>query len=238
MIPVRELLQDIDLKLNKVGTTQNQYIPDEDKISFLNDAIINLIKTKFSENNIYKSGLDSFAKRYDDLQSIIETKELELKKGGFNNIYYANIDLPDYKYMFYIPESGYILANKDTCKDRVLTVNLVKHSDVTTVKDNNNTKPSFEYQETIGTITNNKFEVYTDGSFIPSKLYIQYIKYPQKVDIIGYEHLNGSPSINSDSELPYYLKEEIVNIAVRNLAMSIDNQNIVQNTTQRIQNDE
>ena len=72
MIDVQELLYDIDLKLNKVATNEHQNIPLEDKLIALNDAQINLIKTKFSENNVYKAGLDAFQKRYNDLEMLIE----------------------------------------------------------------------------------------------------------------------------------------------------------------------
>lgn len=232
MIPIREFLQDIDLKLNKVGTNDHQSVPPEDKIRFINDAIINLIKQKLSENNIFRSGIDSNTKRYDDLQTLVVGQKLLLKQST-NTIYSANLVEP---YMFYI--GGFIIADKDSCSNRVIVVRLTKHADVNMVIINNNTKPSFEYQETIGTISENIINIYTDGSFKPNEIHIEYIKYPKKVDVAGYEHLYGETSTNVDSDLPYYLKEEIVDIAVRNIAMSIDNQNIVQNTTQKLQNEE
>ena len=58
MIDVKELLYDIDLKLNKIGSNEHQGIELENKIIALNDAHINLIKLKFSENNVYKLGIE------------------------------------------------------------------------------------------------------------------------------------------------------------------------------------
>jgi hypothetical protein len=240
MIDVKELLYDIDLKLNKIGSNEHQNIELENKIIALNDAQINLIKTKFSENNIYKSGLDSFQKRYNDLEILIEKdKHLTLieDKSPLKS-WSADLGSLSPKYMLGVPGSEYILANKGECKNNPLVINLIRHGDINRVLANSNTTPSFEYQEIPGTISGHKWQIYTDGTFKPTKLYLWYIRYPKKVDFEGYYHFDGSPSQIIDSELPYYLKEEIVNIAVRNLALSTENQNAVQASQIRINTDE
>lgn len=230
MIDVKELLYDIDLKLNKIGSNEHQNIELENKIIAVNDAHINLIKNKFSENNIYKLGLDGFQKRYNDLESLIEKDQFLTFKTDNSPLksWSANLDLLDPQYMLGIPGSEYVLADKQDCKDRVLVISQVRHGDINVVLNNTNTNPSFEYQEVPGTITGHKWQVYTDGSFIPTKLHLWYIRYPKKVDFEGYVHLDGKNSTTVNSELPYYLKEEIVDIAVRNLALSTENQNAVQ----------
>lgn len=240
MISVMELLYDIDLKLNKIGSNEHQGIELENKIIALNDAQINLIKTKFSENNIYKSGLDSFQKRYNDLESVIEkTKYLTLTEDNTPlKSWSADLSALDPKYMLGIPGSEYIVADKEDCKDRVLVIEQIRHGDINVVLNNTNTCPSFEYQALPGTITGHKWQVYTDGTFTPKKLYLWYVKYPVKVDFEGYDHFDGSPSKTVDSELPYYLKEELVDIAVRNLALSTENQNAVQASQLKMQTNE
>lgn len=240
MIPVTELLYDIDLKLNKVGSNEHQNIGLEDKLIALNDAQVNLIKTKFSENNIYKAGLDSFQKRYNDLESLIEKdKFLPLTSNGDPlKSYSANLDLLKPQYMLGIPGSEYILADKGDCKNNPLVINQVRHGDINVTLKNTNTAPSFEYQEVPGTITGHKWQVFTDGTFTPKRLHLSYIRYPKKVDYEGYIHLDGKASTVSDSELPYYLKEELVDIAVRSLALSTENQNAVQASQIKIQTNE
>jgi hypothetical protein len=239
MIPIKELLYDIDLKLNKIGSNEHQNIELENKIIALNDARINIVKTKFSENNIYKAGLDSFMKRYNDLEILIE-RDQHLNLEEDNNplkSWSADLELLDPKYMLGIPGSEYILANKGTCKDNPLVVNLVRH-DINSTLKNTNTAPSFEYQEVPGVISSHKWQIFTDGSFTPTKLYLWYIRYPNKVDFEGYNHLDGKASVVIDCELPYYLKEEIVDVAVRSLAFSTENQSAVQASQIKIQNNE
>jgi len=230
MIDVKELLYDIDLKLNKIGSNEHQNIELENKIIALNDAHTNLIKIKFSENNVYKSGLDSFQKRYNDLESLIE-KDKFLPLSNDNSplkSWSANLDLLKPEYMLGIPGSEYILADKGGCKNNPLVINQVRHGDINVTLKNTNTAPSFEYQEVPGTITGHRWQIFTDGTFTPTRIYLWYVRYPKKVDFTGYIHLNGAASTVVNSELPYYLKEEIVDIAVRSLALSTENQNAVQ----------
>jgi hypothetical protein len=236
MIDIKELLYDIDLKLNKIGSNEHQNIELENKIIALNDARINLIKTKFGENNIYRLGLDSFQKRYNDLEVlIVKDKYLPLVDDNTPlKSWSANLDLLKPEYMLGVPGSEYILADKGSCKNNPLVINQVRHGDINLVLKNTNSSPSFEYQEVPGTISGHRFQIYTDGSFKPTKLYMWYLRYPNKVDFEGYIHLNGTPSTTVNCELPYYLKEEIVDLAVKNLALSTENQGAVQASQLRI----
>lgn len=240
MIDVKELLYDIDLKLNKIGSNEHQNIELENKVIALNDAQINIIKTKFTENNVYKSGLDSFQKRYNDLEELIEKDKILslIDDNSPLNIWSADLDLLDPKYMLGIPGSEYILADKADCKDRVLVSHLAKHGDIHRMLTNENFRPSFEYQEVLGTISGHKYQIFTDGTFTPKKLYLWYVRYPKKVDFEGYFHFDGTPSSTVDSELPYYLKEEIVDVAVRALALSTENQSAVQASQLKITTNE
>lgn len=230
MIDVKELLYDIDLKLNKIGSNEHQGIELENKIIALNDAQINIIKTKFTENNVYKAGLDAFQKRYNDLESLIEKDKFLPLTEDKNPLksWSANLDLLKPAYMLGIPGSEYIVADKGNCKNNPLVIIQVRHGDINLALKNTNTAPSFEYQGVPGTITGHRWQIYTDGTFKPTKIYLWYVRYPQKVDFDGYIHLDGKASTTINSELPYYLKEEIVDIAVRNLALSTENQSAVQ----------
>lgn len=112
--------------------------------------------------------------------------------------------------MMYI--DSFITADKEDCKGRVLYVNLVKHGDVTTLLRNNHYAPSFEYQETLATISSGKLEVYSDGTFSPKEAQVTYLRYPKLVDYEGYKKLDGSDSVTQDSELPAYLEDELVDL--------------------------
>ena len=243
MIPVDSLLYKIDQKLNKLSTNEHQQIQLEDKILALNEAQIKLIKQKVDGlSTVSGMGLDSFKKRYEDLQSLIITYNsqplnLSIKNAELNQ-WFANIHLLSPKYMFYI--DSYVLADKGRCKDRKIWINrdLAKHGDLQFILNNTHYKPSFEYQETFNFLSSDEISIFTDGTFTPTKIYISYMRYPQYINKQGYIMLDGEPSYDQDCELELYLEDELLDLTVQNLAMYTENQSAVQNSIYRIQTNE
>lgn len=243
MIPVDSLLYKIDQKLNKLSTNEHQQIQLEDKILALNEAQIKLIKQKVDGFSVVSGmGLDSFKKRYEDLQRLVinyneNGLNLELKNPTINQ-WYTKLDQITPKYMFYI--DSYILADKGECKNRVIWINrdLAKHGDLSLLLNNTHYKPSFEYQETFNFLSSDEISIFTDGTFTPSKIYISYMRYPIYIDKTGYVKFDGTDSTDVDCELEAYLEDELVDLTVQNLAMYTENQSAVQSSVYRIQTNE
>lgn len=242
MIPILTLSYELDQRLNKLSTFNHQVIQLEDKVIALNNAQIKLLKNKISGNNVYSLGLDAFKKRYQDLQFLIENAEdhsfkpTEKDKNLHKWVFDTHSLTPHF--MFYI--DSYLLATKGECKNRVIYVNseLVKHADINLLLTNTNYTPSFEYQETFADISSDEIHYYTDGTWTINKGFVSYIRYPKDMDIAGYEHFDGAASTNVDCEFEDYLKNEILDYAVEELAMFTENQQAVQNTQNRIKNNE
>lgn len=242
MIRVDSLLYKIDQKLNKLSTNDHQQIPLEDKILALNEAQIKLIKRKVSGTATTSGlGLDAFRKRYEDLQVLVVdySKPLDLELSDKNlNQYNADLTKLSPKYLFYI--DSYVLADKGRCKDRKIWVNkdLAKHSDISLLLNNENYKPSFEYQETFNTIADNKLAIYTDGTFTPKQIFVSYLRYPQYINKSGYVDLEGNETADQDCELADYLEDELVDLTVQDLAEYTENASAVQSAQFRIQTSE
>jgi len=243
MIPVDSLLYKIDQRLNKLSTNEHQQIQLEDKILALNEAQIKLVKQKVDGFSVVSGlGLDSFKKRYEDLQSLIvgynnQPLDLAIKNPQLNQ-WYTSLEILDPKYMFYI--DSYVLADKGKCKDRQIWINrdLSKHGDTSLLLNNVHYKPSFEYQETFNYVSSDEISVFTDGTFTPTKLYLAYMRYPVYIDKSGYIKFDGTPSIDQDCELETYLEDELLDLTVQNLAMYTENQFAVQSSQVRIQTNE
>lgn len=243
MIPVDSLLYKIDQKLNKLSTNEHQQIQLEDKILALNEAQIKLIKQKVDgQNTVSGLGLDAFKKRYEDLQSLVVTYnhqplDLTLKNPELNQ-WAAKLHQLTPKYMFYI--DSYVIADKGLCKDRKIWINrdLAKHGDLQFCLTNTHYKPSFEYQETFNSLSSDEISVFTDGTFIPKKVYISYMRYPVYINKTGYVMLDGQNSYDADCELETYLEDELLDLTVQNLAMYTENASAVQSAQFRIQTNE
>jgi hypothetical protein len=143
MISVDSLLYKIDQRLNKLSTNEHQQIQLEDKILALNEAQIKLIKQKVDGFSVpSRLGMDSFKKRYEDLQNlIVEYNNQPLTLNETNpaiNQWDADTTVLDPEYLFYV--DSYIVADKGKCKDRILWINedLSKHGDLSILLNNDN----------------------------------------------------------------------------------------------------
>lgn len=238
-ISVDELLYEtFTLKLEKDTRFNYSSIPLENRIMFLRAAESKLIKKYYGENNIFKLGFEGFKKRIDDLQVlVVPSKKILLKKEIISKYHKYTADLSTVSdYMFYI--TSYITATKGTCTNRIVNNLLTERSDVTTLIKSEFNSPSFEWQEQLVTLSNNKVEIYTDGTYNPEYLYLDYLKYPPKIDKEGYVDFNGNISKNQDSLLPEYLKNDLIDITCELVSMSQENQIQTQFSQQRINNNE
>lgn len=242
MIAVESLLYNIDQKLNKVAALEHQIIPVENKVLALNEAQLKLVKTKVDGNNPLGLGLDAFKKRYEDIEILIERAidhPLDITLTDPNlNLWISDLTLLDPDYMFYI--DAYLIADKRTCKNKIIYINrdLTRHSDTVTLLSNSNYIPSFEYEETFCTISGMKLETFTDGTFEFKKVYVSYLRYPVEIDFPGYIKFDGSASVRADCELQAYLEDELVSLAVEELAMDTENVPAVQFSQARIKSDD
>jgi len=242
MIPVRSLVYEMRMRLNKKVSNEYQDIPDMDLMVALNEAQNKLIKKKLGQNNNYSLGLDSFKKRYEDLQSlVVPFEQISVTKTQELFTSYSS-DITKLQYDYFVPLNMYATCTKGKCKNRVIYIGrIVRHADLTTLLNNSNFTPSFAYQETLAVISGNNVIVYAndpDGDFIVNNLYISYLRYPQKIDIAGYFDLQGNPSVDSDCELVDYLKDELLDIATRELAMDTENTPVIQYSEIRNKNNE
>lgn len=223
MMSVEELIYEFKLTLNKINRQDNVDIPIEDIIVYLNKAQVSWIKTKLNPNNVYKVGYDSIRKRIDDLQ-ILKESNVPLSPVKTNDLFHVGFDCPledAANYMFYI--SSYAVAKSGDCSQPI-SVDLIRHGELTTKYLDNNYSPSFKWRTTIATLGNDNLTVYTDSTFQIQKVFLTYLRYPLNIDVEGYVKFDGSNSKNQDSELPEYAKSDIIDLAVKFAAQSTDNQ--------------
>jgi hypothetical protein len=243
MITVDSLLYKIDQRLNKLSTNEHQQIPLEDKILALNEAQLILIKQKvsgFSTSN--GMGMDAFKKRYEDLQGLVEDYKdhpLTLQETD-EQLHQWSSDLSTISpsYLFYL--DSYVIADKGRCKNRIIWINkdLLKHGDLQFLLNNIHYKPSFEYQETFNSVSSSEISIFTDETFIPTKLHLMYLRYPDYIDKKGYVKFDGSDSINTNCELPLYMEDELLDLTILNLGFGTENLSAVQSAQMRIQTNE
>jgi hypothetical protein len=223
MIPVDELIYEFKLNLNKMDRQDNVQVPLEDILVFLNQAQISWIKSKVGENNIFRDGYEGTRKRIDDLQ-VLKVNDASLTLQKTTDVLYKGYKadlktIPDY--MMYV--MSHVGARKEDCKAG-LTVDLIRQNDLSSLYLDANFSPSYEWRTTLATIGQDNIIVYTDDTFEIENLYLTYLRYPMPIDSEGYIKIDGLDSSKQDCELPYYAKPDILNLATKFAAQSVDNQ--------------
>lgn len=233
MISSEHLSKRIDEYLNKAGTNDNFKISLPTKVRAINSAQLTLVKRKIGMNNVYKMGFESFRKRYDDLDFLIKDN-VELPIYEKNGLLFSDT-APLEDYMFYI--KSYCLADKGNCKNRRIRNYLVKRTDFENYIKSDTHRPSFEWQEQLVIFGPDKIEIYKGEDYTLNKLYLDYIRQPQEVDIRGYKK-GGVDSQTIDCEFPAHLEDELLDIIVEQLAMTITDNAQVQYSQSRQQRNE
>jgi hypothetical protein len=234
MIPILNILVGIDDRLNKNSNLEQQSIPVETKITVANQMQDKLILKKLGLNNNYQLGLDAFKKRYEDLQVLVVNYEKQLVTKTPEDLFNSySMSVTNLTNSFLMPIDLYVTSTKGKCENRILNIiDIIKHGDVQTKLNSPHFVPSFNYQESLASISSNNIYIYPDkeNSFVINSLYITYLRYPIQMDYTGYIHLNGTPSTTVDCELDAYLENELLDLIVEQLAKNTANQEVVQNS--------
>ncbi len=180
--------------------------------------------------NQQNNGEGSSKVNYDDLQKLIKTQTLSGVKytDKWTSLPY-NAD-----YMNYI--SMDVMAKNDCCPDRGMIVYIVDKADLSIVLRDSNTKPSFDWGETVATISNNIIDIYTNNDFEVTSAKLTYYRYPVPVQFQNCPDITtGLPTGNVPCEFKDDVAEILVDSAVAILASDIESFNQMRRATDSVQ---
>ena len=234
MITSLDVALKIRQRLNKEDTQDDENLPIYVMVEAYNKGQLNIVNRLSNKNNIYKTGLESTTNRVDDLQVLINS-EPKVLSGNDKFEYFLTESLPK-DYLRYI--RSYCSAKNEKCNYKNLKVYLQEESNLNTLLDNDFINPSFDWDETIGTIVENKLKVFTQNKFKINKVYLTYLRKPRNIDIVGYIKQDGTSSTTIDPELPDDIVEMSIDEACRILSGDMQNQFSNQIAQQNLQNTE
>lgn len=122
-----------------------------------------------------------------------------------NNHALIENDNKDVYTSFSIPNNYFNFSNlrvnskRGNCKNRKMLAFEIKSENREELMNDEFNKPSFEYSETFYYFSNDSILIYKDDFEIQDAI-LSYYRYPNKVDIDGYLHLDGSVSTSIDPE--------------------------------------
>jgi hypothetical protein len=208
---IQELVYDFQNKGDKLDAQFFKNIRLPQIIRCLNEAQLTIVKRKYGIQNPLQKGFQAIQKRTDELQ-ILEQYGKELKAKKEKEGLYTSSILDASKY--FLLTRLQVGAKKECCS-AILNGVSVQTDDMNVIMMDETTKPNFEWRRCPFRIASNKILVYGEG-FEIEKIIIDYLRYPEQMDMVGYEHFDGTQSSNKNCELPEFIQGNIVDEAVKN----------------------
>lgn len=190
-----ELYQKFHLLLNSNHLFQNVNVEIPHFVSLFNRE-----KDRWLAQSIKEFGDND---RIFDLQShYIPSEELIEYSTKDDRIFYS---LPD-KYFAYV--SSYSLCEKEGKKGRVINYFTKPKDEIEYFSDEFNS-PSFEFEESICNIANDKLIIFYKDYKI-NKTFLSYYKEVGKIDIAGYKKITGEFSVDIQPDIADFYLEQIL----------------------------
>jgi hypothetical protein len=207
----REIYKRFLLKINKNDSNDGIAILPSHFILLFNTEAVRWLGEKLKGDTI---GLDQ-------LDTMLEPNvELKLVK-KYDDSY--EFQLPD---NFYRHASSFSIVNRGNCKGVKIFNFDKKAPGLTSILADDFNSPQFDFEETPFIITHNKMKIFYDD-FEIKKVFSTYYRVPTLIDIAGYEHLDGTPSTDIDSDLvPDSIDEVLNRVAVEVNRQYQDNESV------------
>jgi hypothetical protein len=261
---IEEQHYDFKIKKDKVDSLQKRNFNPAQIDWLLNEAIWVWLKTNYGLSNKFQTGFEGTEHRIQDLKNLhIKSPNPQpavvpalMVTGEYE------LDLKDLEYEHLFSTRVRAKITKDNCT-KVVGVTVTQTDDLNETLYDPFNKPSFSYNriigvygratDTTGTIINpyglGSLYLYTDGTFTIDEVYIDYIKYPNRVWIGSYDLTSDLRPKNANNTYIYqtsvdnpvhcdinsHAHNEIVDIAVNLAAMMVEDPNMVQLSALKIQ---
>mgnify|MGYP000513000401 CR=1 FL=1 len=182
---VNDIYFTVQDRINKHNTGSNQNISERQFVGAFNMALYFWFdqRVKVEEGNkILATELQSF---------IVNLKQVP----SYNEDYYFILLPEDYYYYKRVK----VRATKESCGEQDLTVRIVEESNIDTYLQSDLDKPSFKWQDTVGSIASNEVHVYHGDDFKVTNINLVYYKKPTEIAMEAVSGVNTTTTLEGSS---------------------------------------
>lgn len=217
----------IKLRLNKLDSEDYDNIECWIKREAVNKAQLEWVRRQIHGINESKEGDEESSIRVDDLQKLLQSKDLSINNKG---VYFESENIPkDYGWF----KSVRVEGSKDGCIDVISDLHHIEEANVNTWLNDWSKQPSFDFRQTFYTLSNNKIKVYTNNDFRVEKLILIYYRLPKEFDIDGCDWYDDRISSDIGLEFKDDVCELIIDEASYILAGDLEHTSAYQTTYKR-----
>lgn len=144
---------------------------------------------------------------------------------------YIEYLLPDDYFQIY---GSYSLVDRGPCTKIRIANFEKKPANLVPILSDEDSKPSFDYQEAPFVLANNNVRIYFDSDYTIGESFLNYYRIPRKIDMEGYVGFDGIPSTNIDPELDDFNSIQILARVAAEVDREIHNSEGIQYDKDRI----
>lgn len=234
---VKELHYAIDLGMDRFGTLSKENLSKKEKDWLLNEAQMIFLKRRTHSRNNRMEGFEASSKRIDDLSTLVIKNNLQpgLSPTLDSGVYM--VDLADLEYTYYQLLDVYASVVVSTDCTKTVPLRFVQHDDIRTVLRDpfyNGSLDSIPYNMGRSLSGDSSALFIYPNQLVISKVFPEYIKYPQRVNYGGYVYLDGNTYPETTLEFPEHTHLEIVDIACQIAALAIESPEYIQLKSQKV----
>lgn len=243
---IQEMHFDFKIKIDKIDSLVKRNFNAAQIDWLINEAQSRWVKQHYGLTNPKREGFESTQHRTQDLKSLhIKSPERQLgltpSQITQNKIYYIDLQDLEFKHLFTTRVS--VTCTKNGCA-KTFGLNTVQTDDLNDALIDPFNKPNFKFGKVLGvygisSTSDEALFIYSDD-FTVDKVFVDYLKHPQKVWFGNYDYTNdlqpanGSNNIYTaasdnpvDCELSDHVHSEIIDEAVNIAAGLIEDVNLI-----------
>lgn len=207
-----ELVYLFKLKADKLDSKSFANLKLPAIIYLLNEGMQSIINKRYGLNNNYRASVEEIQKRRDEFNTLIVPDEILKMVKVDSEIFTADLKKTKKEYMFLMRTNFY--GSKGECQERKMKGILAQVDDLDIMTESSLENSSFEWGEVLFRLAENKIRAITDLTFTLSKARIDYLRYPEAIDMAGYKKFNGEASTTVQCEMPKFMHPDIVEEAI------------------------
>ena len=207
-------------KVFNLNSSAGSGISDSSFVRLFNEQLRKWVQnTQAEQGNNY---------RIENLDPLLITGELLTVARNFNHL--TSYRLPE---KFFLRVNVQAEATKEGGTS-YLYVQMPKPKDFDGFFHNDFYKPSYEFEHTLGRIAGKHLVIYKSNDFELRNVYFSYYRLPEYIDLAGYIKEDGSVSVYAETDLPDYIIDQVIDMAVLEYFMRANNTEAAKMAAERI----
>ena len=218
---VEEMLYEFDLSTDAVDSKRLNGIPLPAKIVYLNRGQEAFVMNAYESSRRQDVAFETKRKITEQLAQLHITNENGKIQGVSSKLFVVDLSTLANEKLIVTKVRAY--GSKGDCKDQELKAIETQTDDFDNITSAFKS-PNFNWRRVLHRTAAKGIEFYTDGLFKVSKVTLDYLKKPKRIDIAGYTRFTDEESEDSQCELPDVLAQRsIIAEAALQFKMDISN---------------